>query len=108
MLGLFHVGTSSTSSAPDLIARPRTPLSPVPGLGTDSRILRVLKGEDIVVLLKLSLADETWTVRSLADETGIPRSGVHRALKRLAAASLFNERRRRVSVGNAEEFLLTP
>jgi DNA-binding transcriptional MocR family regulator len=66
----------------------------------------VLKGEDIIVLLKLSLADEDWTVRSLAEETGIPRSGVHRALKRLAAAGLFDERRRRVSIGNAEEFLL--
>jgi IclR helix-turn-helix domain len=43
-----------------------------------------MKGEDVMVLLKLSLADEAWTVRSLAEETGIPRSGVHRALKRLA------------------------
>lgn len=66
----------------------------------------MLKGEDVVVLLKLSLADEAWTVRSLAEETGIPRSGVHRALKRLAAAGLFDERRRQISVGNAEEFLL--
>lgn len=66
----------------------------------------MLKGEDIIVLLKLSLADEAWTVRSLAEETGIPRSGMHRALKRLTAAGLFDERRRRVSIGNAEEFLL--
>jgi DNA-binding transcriptional MocR family regulator len=66
----------------------------------------VLKGEDIVLLLKLSTSDGAWTVRTLAEETAIPRSGVHRALKRLAVAGLFDERRRRVNVGSAEELIL--
>ena len=46
----------------------------------------MLKGEDIVLLLKLSDSPPDWTVRTLAEETSIPRSVVHRALKRLAAA----------------------
>jgi DNA-binding transcriptional MocR family regulator len=66
----------------------------------------VLKGEDIVLLLKLSDSPPEWTVRTLADETSIPRSVVHRALKRLAVAGLFDERRRRVNASQAEEFLV--
>jgi IclR-like helix-turn-helix domain-containing protein len=66
----------------------------------------VLKGEDIVVLLKLSGSPPDWTVRTLADETSIPRSVVHRALKRLATAGLFDEHRRRVNVSQAQEFLV--
>jgi DNA-binding transcriptional MocR family regulator len=66
----------------------------------------MFKGEDVVLLLKLS-ASPDWTVRTLAEETGIPRSVVHRALKRLAAAGLLDERRRRrVNVSQAEEFLI--
>ena len=66
----------------------------------------MLKGEDVVVLLKLSDSAPGWTVRTLAEETGIPRSVVHRALKRLAAAGLLDERHRRVNVSQAEEFLI--
>jgi len=66
----------------------------------------VLKGEDIVLLLRLSDSPPEWTVRTLADETSIPRSVVHRALKRLAVAGLFDERRRRVNASRAEEFLV--
>lgn len=66
----------------------------------------VLKGEDIVVLLKLSGSAPNWTVRTLADETSIPRSVVQRALKRLAAAGLLDERRRRVNMSQSEEFLV--
>lgn len=66
----------------------------------------MLKGEDIVVLLKLSGEGSGWTVRTLAEDTGIPRSVVHRAIKRLAEAGLFDERRRRVNVAAAEEFLV--
>jgi DNA-binding transcriptional MocR family regulator len=66
----------------------------------------VLKGEDIVLLLKLSDSPPEWTVRTLADETSIPRSVVHRAIKRLAKAGLFDERRRRVNASQAEEFLV--
>lgn len=43
-------------------------------------------------------------MRALADDTGIPRSVVHRELKRLTTAGLFDERRRRVILSQAEEF----
>ena len=66
----------------------------------------MLKGEDIVLLLKLSNSPPDWTVRTLAEETSIPRSVVHRALKRLVAAGLFDERQRRVNTSQAEEFLV--
>ncbi len=66
----------------------------------------MLKGEDVVLLLKLSESAPDWTVRTLAEETGIPRSVVHRALKRLTAAGLLDERRRRVNLSQAEEFLI--
>jgi hypothetical protein len=66
----------------------------------------VLKGEDIVLLLKLSRSAPDWTVRTLAEQTSIPRSVVQRALKRLAAAGLLDERRRRVNISQAEEFLI--
>lgn len=66
----------------------------------------MFKGEDIVLLLKLTDSPRDWTVRTLADETSIPRSVVHRALERLAAAGLFDERHRRVNASQAEEFLV--
>lgn len=66
----------------------------------------MVKGEDVVLLLKLSESESRWTVRSLAEETGIPRSVVQRSLKRLAAVGLFDARRRRVNVSQAEEFLV--
>lgn len=81
-------------------------LSSVPGLGTIATLGRMLKGEDIVVLLKLVDAAPDWTVRSIADETTIPRSVVHRAIKRIGAAGLFNERLRRVNLSQSEEFLV--
>jgi hypothetical protein len=66
----------------------------------------MLKGEDIVVLLKLVDVPPDWTVRTIADETTIPRSVVHRAIKRLGAAGLFNESLRRVNISQSEEFLI--
>lgn len=66
----------------------------------------MLRGEDIVVVLKLSDGAGDWTVRTLAEDTGIARSVVHRALKRLSVAGLFDERRRRVNATQAEEFLV--
>jgi DNA-binding transcriptional MocR family regulator len=66
----------------------------------------MLKGEDVVLLLKLSDSAPGWTVRTLADETSIPRTVVHRALKRLAAAGLLDERHHRVNLSQAEEFLI--
>jgi hypothetical protein len=78
----------------------------VPGLGTSVMLRRMLKGEDIVVLLKLLDAAPDWTVRSIADETTIPRSVVHRAIKRLGIAGLFSERLRRVNLSQSKEFLV--
>lgn len=66
----------------------------------------MFKGEDVVLLLKLGEAAPGWTIRTLAAETGISRSAVHRALGRLAAAGLWEERHRRVNISQAEEFLV--
>jgi hypothetical protein len=66
----------------------------------------MLKGEDIVVALALVGVGSGWTVRSLADSTGIPRSGVQRALVRLGKAGLLDERRRRVRALQLEEFVV--
>jgi hypothetical protein len=66
----------------------------------------MLKGEDIVVLLKLVDVTPDWTVRTIAEETSIARSVVHRAIKRLGTAGLLNERLRRVNISQSEEFLL--
>ena len=66
----------------------------------------MLKGEDIVVLLKLVDAPVDWTVRSLESETTIARSVVQRAIKRLDAAGLYSERMRSVNIPQAEEFLV--
>ncbi len=66
----------------------------------------MLKGEDIIVLLKLVDADASWTVRALADETGIAPTSVHRAIKRLAKSGLYDEARQRVNRVQVEEFLI--
>lgn len=66
----------------------------------------MLKGEDIVLLLKLSSQEPQWTVRTLERETTIPRSVVQRALKRLWQAGLFDPRRRVVNMSQAEEFVI--
>ncbi len=66
----------------------------------------MLKGEDIVVLLKLLAGSPDWTVRSLEAEIWIPRSVIQRSLVRLEEAGLLEEGRRRVNVGRAEELLV--
>lgn len=81
-------------------------MSLVSGHGTAASLVRMLKGEDIVLLLKLVDVPADWTVRALAEETTIPRSGVHRAIKRLSTARLFNEHQRRVNISQSEEFLI--
>jgi hypothetical protein len=66
----------------------------------------VLKGEDIVLLLKLTHQDSAWTLRTLERETTIPRSVVQRSLKRLWQAGLVDRRRRTANVSQTEEFLI--
>ncbi|HEY4895656.1 MAG TPA: hypothetical protein VII01_06165 [Solirubrobacteraceae bacterium] len=66
----------------------------------------MLKGEDIVVMLKLAAEPADWTVRSLEAEIGIPRSVIHRSIVRLTDAGLLDPKRRRVNASQAEEFLV--
>jgi hypothetical protein len=66
----------------------------------------MLKGEDIVVLLKLVLSPAGWTMRSLEDEIGIARSVIQRSTVRLAQAGLLDPKRRHVNPARAEEFLV--
>lgn len=66
----------------------------------------MLKGEDIVLLLKLTHLSPDWTVRTLERETTIPRSVVQRSLRRLWQAGLFDRRRRTANISQAEEFLI--
>jgi DNA-binding transcriptional MocR family regulator len=66
----------------------------------------VLRGEDVVLLLKLAGSDPDWTIRSLAEDVGIARSVVHRSLGRLEASGLFTSKKRRVNGASAEEFLV--
>jgi DNA-binding transcriptional MocR family regulator len=66
----------------------------------------MLKGEDIVVLLKLTGDPPSWTVRSLEAELGIPRSVIQRSLVRLEQAGLLQPKRRSANNGRAEEFLV--
>src|SRR5882724_10485529 len=70
------------------------PRIPAPELGTCGRSIASSRdgranGQDIVVLVKLAVQDEDWTVRSLEAALGIPRAGVHRSLQRLSAAGLY-------------------
>jgi hypothetical protein len=66
----------------------------------------MLKGEDVVLMLKLA-GDRApaWTIRSLESDTTIPRSVIQRAIERLTEAGLFDRRRRAVNLAQIEEFL---
>lgn len=66
----------------------------------------MLKGQDVVVLLKLLGSDESIPVRELAGGLGFDLAGTHRALRRLADAGLYSTERKRVHRPNAEEFLV--
>lgn len=66
----------------------------------------MIKGQDILVLLKILHSPENWTVRSLGASVGLDPAGVHRALRRLAEAGLVDARSRRVNRSNVEEFLV--
>ncbi|HEY5816196.1 MAG TPA: hypothetical protein VIS95_07640 [Solirubrobacterales bacterium] len=66
----------------------------------------MLKGQDVVVLLKLLGSAEPLPVRDLAGELGFDAAGTHRALRRLDEAGLYSAERRRVPQAPAEEFLI--
>jgi len=66
----------------------------------------MLKGQDVVVLLKLLGADGQPPVRDLASQLGFDLAGTHRAIRRLDEAGLYSAGRRRVFRTPAEEFLV--
>jgi len=65
----------------------------------------MLKGQDILVLLKLAGSPKDRSVRALASSLGLDVASVHRALDRLEQARLVNAKRT-VNRSNAEEFLI--
>jgi hypothetical protein len=66
----------------------------------------MLKGQDVVVLLKLLGSAEPLPVRDLAGPLGFDVAGTHRAMRRLDEAGLYSVARRRVYRAAAEEFLV--
>ena len=70
-----------------------------------STVGRVLQPPDVLVLLSLFRAEETWTLRSLADRLGVKHSKVQRALARLEQAGLYDAQRRTPIPHASEEFL---
>lgn len=66
----------------------------------------MVKGQDILVLLKLLREPEDWTVRSLGASLELDPAGVHRALRRLEEARLVDAKQRRVNRSSADEFLV--
>ena len=66
----------------------------------------MLKGQDVVLLLRLIGDPHIGSTQRLADATGLSPATVHRALHRLADAGLYDLHRRRVPEAAAEEFLV--
>lgn len=66
----------------------------------------MLKGQDILVLLRLIGGTEDWTVRAIGASVGLDPAGVHRSLKRLDEVRLVDVERQRVNRSSAEEFLI--
>jgi DNA-binding transcriptional ArsR family regulator len=66
----------------------------------------MLKGQDVVLLLRLLGDPHVGSTQRLADATGLSPATVHRALHRLADAGLYDLHRRRVPEAAAEEFLV--
>jgi len=67
----------------------------------------ILKPQDIVVLLKLSvLENKEWSFASLAADLYMSPSEVHAGIKRATAARLFDETRKMPVRKNLEEFLV--
>jgi hypothetical protein len=66
----------------------------------------MIKGQDILLLLKLVDRAEGWTVRSLGDSVDLDPAGVHRGLQRLGDALLIDAKGQRINLSKAEEFLI--
>ena len=66
----------------------------------------MLLGQDIVILVGLLSTSEDWTVRSLGESLEVDPTAVHRGLKRLQEARLYDPHLRRINLVHAEEFLI--
>lgn len=66
----------------------------------------MLKGQDVVVLLKLLDSNESAQVRELAATLGFDVAGTHRAIHRLDEAGLYSVQRGKVLRARADEFLI--
>ena len=66
----------------------------------------MLKGQDVVVLLKLLGSEDPFPVREIAGQLGFDVAGTHRAMRRLDEAGLYSVKRRGVYRAAAEEFLI--
>lgn len=66
----------------------------------------MLKGEDIIVLLRLAEDRAPSTLRALEADIAIPRSVIHRSIGRLVEAGLLDPNERRVNMSRTEELLL--
>lgn len=84
LAGLFHVAKHETARYP----------------------ADVIKGQDILVLLKLLDEPGGWTVRSIGASLELDPAGVHRALQRLEDSRLVDVERQQVNRSNADEFLV--
>lgn len=65
-----------------------------------------MKGQDILVLLKLAVLDEgSWSYAQLASELGMSASEVHAAIKRSLISGLYNPLTKRPNRRALEEFM---
>ena len=66
----------------------------------------VLKPQDILVSLKLSLVGDEWTYASLAPALALSTGELHNSIKRIAVARLYNPVSRMVFRQSLLEFLI--
>lgn len=66
----------------------------------------MIKGQDVVVLLKLLGSEAQPPMRELANQLQFDLAGTQRSLRRLSEVGLYSAGRRRISEASAEEFLL--
>lgn len=66
----------------------------------------MLQPQDLLILLKLSENQPSWTFDSIAHDLGLSSSSVHRSAQRAAEAGLYDYRRRAVNYPALREFLI--
>lgn len=60
---------------------------------------------DVGVLLQLARADESWSMRRLSGQGGVPLGTLHRSAQRLAQVGLYDPARRSVNMAVFDELL---